>query len=225
MPRARGTPGSRALSSLRKSAQTEVLGPTGLDASRHRGLSKPIAASPPVPMASRARCWRLAPQRPRWTSRFRRPFSPCGLSGRLSTAMGPGLSVRTCDRSLRPAITGPGGARQVAPGRCGLDRRAAGAHLRSPRHSPATAPRPMSEMLQTPLGRGGMARIIVIVGMESRADREKFFWGLGDDVLSIRPAKAGAMQPPVRDGKNTRLGRVTLTFVNTSLYCEAPHGR
>ena len=63
-------------------------GPTGLDASRHRGLSKSdIAASPPSPKASRARCLRFAPRsRPRWTYLSGNPPLPCGLSGCLSTA-------------------------------------------------------------------------------------------------------------------------------------------
>ena len=42
-------------------------GPTGLDTSRYRGLSKPVAASPPKPKASRARGLRFPPYRPRWT--------------------------------------------------------------------------------------------------------------------------------------------------------------
>ena len=82
-----------------------------------------------IPKASRARCFRFAPQRPRWTSHFRQPASPCELAGRLSTAVGPGLSWRTCDRLPISAITGPGGARQVRRDLCGLDRRAASPHL------------------------------------------------------------------------------------------------
>ena len=60
-PRARGTPGVRNASPLAPKALTKLLGPTDLDASRHRGLSKSeIAASPPnPPLEERRRCARL----------------------------------------------------------------------------------------------------------------------------------------------------------------------
>jgi hypothetical protein len=48
--------------------------------------SSPRGAGSP---ASRARCERLAPRRPRWTSLSGDPASPFELEGRLSTAMGP----------------------------------------------------------------------------------------------------------------------------------------
>jgi hypothetical protein len=65
-------------------------GPTGLDASRHRGLSKSVllracgasegCRKSAVSLASRARCLRLAPRRPRWADNFftRRWWPPAG---------------------------------------------------------------------------------------------------------------------------------------------------
>jgi hypothetical protein len=92
--RARGTPGS----------------------GRTRGPSTPrdieVCRSPnsrkyAVSMASRARCFRFAPSRPRWTARFRQPAFPLELAGRLSTAVGPGRVRQTCDRLLVPPSRGP----------------------------------------------------------------------------------------------------------------------
>jgi hypothetical protein len=44
-PRARGTPRVRGALKFTQCAQTKMLGPTGLDASRHRGLSKSCPSS------------------------------------------------------------------------------------------------------------------------------------------------------------------------------------
>jgi len=78
--------GSRAHASLRKSAQTNVLGPTDLDASQHRGTLKSglpqVRQTQGVP---RAVFNRSAPHRPRW-----RRFQAAALArGRLSTAWVP----------------------------------------------------------------------------------------------------------------------------------------
>jgi hypothetical protein len=77
-PRARGTPGVAGAHKFTPCAQTRVLGPTGLDASRHRGLSSVVecrpslaksaarhAASPPNPRRPARGVYRLAPHRPR----------------------------------------------------------------------------------------------------------------------------------------------------------------
>ncbi len=158
-------------------AQTKMLGPTGLDTSRHRGVTpsfaprgaskgKPRGAfrasqglrKSASPKASRARCLRFAPHGPRWTY----------LSG------DPPLLANW--KAAYPPLSGPGRAGKPVTGcrrrRHGAQWRAAGApgHMRlgppGPRiaspmqgHSPATAPRPASEdAVQTPLGtrRDGM---------------------------------------------------------------------
>src|SRR5690348_13379618 len=80
------------------------VGPTGLDASQHRGMLKFVPAFRQVRRKSaktqgvpRAVFLRFAPLRPRWTYRFRPP-SLCRDTGDLSTAGGPGTEERTCDR-------------------------------------------------------------------------------------------------------------------------------
>ena len=83
-------------------------GPAGLDTSRHRGLSNPVvAASPPSPMASRARCLRFAPQRPRWTYLSGNPplLSDCQAAyPPLWAQVGAGKPVTGC---RRPPSRGP----------------------------------------------------------------------------------------------------------------------
>ncbi len=69
----------------------KVLRPTGLDASRHRGLSKLIVPQVRQSLGvPRAVFGRFAPHRPRWTYLSGDPASPFELAGRLSTAVGPG---------------------------------------------------------------------------------------------------------------------------------------
>jgi hypothetical protein len=119
-----------------QSAQTKVLGPAGLDTSRHRGLSKPVVPqvrqSQGVP---RAVFLRFAPQGPRWTDPFRRPAL---LPERLSTAAGPtrGPVARGWRAGTHAAWT------------AGPPRRISSASV-IPR-PPLPAPR--LKMLQTPLG-------------------------------------------------------------------------
>ena len=85
MPRARGTPRVRW-----------THGPRHLAISRL--IEVRITASPPVPSASRARCFlgllRSAPG----GLTFQQPFSPFGLSGRLTTASGRDPASNACDR-------------------------------------------------------------------------------------------------------------------------------
>jgi hypothetical protein len=119
-----------------------VLGPTGLDASRHRGVSKLIVPQVRQSLGvPRAVFVRFAPQRPRWSDRFRPP--PRRLGG-LTTALDP----NDC-RALPtvPATVAGGAPRRAAgaPGRCGLDRRAASPHLQRsviPRPPLPAPPRP-----------------------------------------------------------------------------------
>ncbi len=81
----------RAHSSLRRVRKLKVLRPTGLDASRHRGLSKLIVPQVRQSLGvPRAVFVRFAPHRPRWTYLSGDPASPFELAGRLSTAVGPG---------------------------------------------------------------------------------------------------------------------------------------
>ena len=127
-PRARGTP-------------MGPNGPAGLDASRHRGLSKSallrafgasqgVTASPPVPRRPVHGVYRLAPQGPRWASIVRRLAF---RQGRQTTAW---RSPAWGDRSA-----------------CGLDRRAVSPHLRRNVISRPPLPAPCLKMLaQTPLG-------------------------------------------------------------------------
>ncbi len=96
--------------------------------------------------------FRFAPQRPRWTSHFRQPASPCGLSGCLSTAVGRDQCRRAVTaagirrhRARRRMAGALGPLRLGPPGRVGASP--------PPRHSPDTAPRFVSEDAdQTPLG-------------------------------------------------------------------------
>ena len=130
-------------------AQTKMLGPTGLDASRHRGVSKPNCRKSAKPKASRARCLigllRTAPGG--WT------FQALPLPGveRLSTAVGPRRAWLPVTGRRHPPSRGPWRT-AGAPGRLRL--RPPGAPTASPMqaYSPATAPRPASEdAVQTPL--------------------------------------------------------------------------
>jgi hypothetical protein len=116
-------------------------GPAGLDASRHRGLSKPV-----VPQVRQVRwrpargVYRFAPHGPRWTDLsgvlpYRR--------GHLSTAVSP--NAGPVARGWRAGTT------------CGLDRRALAPHLRCkviPR-PPLPAPR-LKMLYRHPSVRGGM---------------------------------------------------------------------
>ena len=90
VPRARGTPRVRGALKFTQCAQTKMLGPAGLDASRHRGLSKSdkpqVRQTQGVPRAVFEGLLRLAPG---GRSRLGRPASPLELEGRLSTAVGP----------------------------------------------------------------------------------------------------------------------------------------
>ena len=110
-----------------QNAQTKMLRPTGLDASRHRGVSKSnIAASPPVPRRPARGVFRSIPQGPRWTYRFGRPAS---RQASLSTASGPDrreLNV-TIRRRRHHGATWRGAPRRDL---CGFNRRAAPPHLR-----------------------------------------------------------------------------------------------
>ena len=160
-----------------------MLGPTGLDTSRHRGVTpsfaprgaskgKPRGAfrasqglrKSASPKASRARCLRFAPHGPRWTDLSGDPPLLIELEGRLSTALGPRSGRQTCDRLPVSAITGPRGARQARRDTCGLDRRALASHLRCkviPR-PPLPAPR-LKMLYRHPSVRGGMREKIVAV--------------------------------------------------------------
>ena len=105
-----GRQGSRAHSSLRKSAQTEnarTHGPRRLATSRLVEVSN-NSASPPNPRRPARGVYRFAPQRPRWTDRFRRPLL---TEARLSTALGP----NGCTALLTvPAIVAGGAPRRAA---------------------------------------------------------------------------------------------------------------
>ena len=122
-------------------------------ASRRCGGKRPRAfrasqghASPPVPRRPARGVYRFAPHGPRWTY----------LSGNLPYgAAYPPLAAQTMpgtsDRAAPPSA-GPRGARLARRDTCGLDRRAV-QRISAARHSPATAPRPVSEdAVQTPLG-------------------------------------------------------------------------
>jgi hypothetical protein len=97
-------------------------GPTGLDASRHRGLSKSdSAASPPFPRRPARGVYRFAPRRPRWSSvRHATPSQ-----GRNTPPLGPGNSAGdalTGSPAYRPSealgvrLGTPGPARLGPPG-------------------------------------------------------------------------------------------------------------
>jgi len=110
-----------------QNARTKILGPTDLDASRHRGLSKSflpqVRQTQGVP---RAVFVRLAPQRPRWTS----------LSGN------PSLLRQDCEAAYPPlAARGSGRAGTAAAWTAGPPRRISSVM----ENSPATAPRFTSE--------------------------------------------------------------------------------
>jgi hypothetical protein len=62
------------------------------------------AASPPKPKASRARCLRLAPHRPRWTSHFRRPSLRKSAYPPLLAQADSGMPVTGC---RHPPSRGP----------------------------------------------------------------------------------------------------------------------
>jgi len=64
-----------------------------------------------VSMASRARCLRFAPPRPRWTSRFRRPAFPLELEGPPIHRCGLRRGAATYDRLPAPPSRGPRDAR------------------------------------------------------------------------------------------------------------------
>ena len=132
-------------------------GPAGLDASRHRGLSKSgsrrrfaaptsKAASPPVPRRPARGVYRLAPRRFPVVD----AYVPCGDLLPLRTRHS-GRHLLTRRRPYRPSgpstrtPSGPEASRLGPPGRVSASP--------PPRHSPATAPRPVSEdAVQTPLG-------------------------------------------------------------------------
>ena len=145
-------------------------GPAGLDASRHRGLSKLIV--PQVrqfPWRPARGVYRFTPHRPRWTY----------LSGdRTSLSIGrppihrcwPRSSLRSCDRMQRDAITGPGGARLARRDAAawtagwGID----AASPTPPNRPPLPAPR--LETADPSVARGGMDRTIVH-GLKARQQR------------------------------------------------------
>ena len=112
----------------------------------------PYCRKSAVSMASRARCLRFSPLRPRWTSRFRRPLA----LGRLSTAAGPDGAKRTFDRLPAPAINGAQRRTVGAPGRSGLDRRQGKLRRISdaPNRPPLPAPRQKTLDQTPPRSRG-----------------------------------------------------------------------
>ena len=118
MPRARGTP--------RVQPDPRTSTPRDIEACRNPR----ITASPPNPRRPARGVCRSIPLRPRWTYRFRQPFSPSGLSGRLSTAAGRDESRDPVTGSQAPAVTGPSGARLARRDISGFDRRAVPPHLR-----------------------------------------------------------------------------------------------
>jgi hypothetical protein len=115
-------------------------GPTGLDASRHRGLSKSdSAASPPFPRRPARGVYRFAPRRPRWSSvRHATPSR-----GRNTPPLGPGNSAGdalTGSPAYRPS--GPAACGWARQDRRGLDRRGVMApHLRRPHPGHRSPPR------------------------------------------------------------------------------------
>ena len=138
-------------------------GPTGLDASRHRGLSKvPVslprttgsrksAESQGVPRAVFEVCSASPP--------VDFPFQATRLSFRIGRPpihrCGPRRGRQTFDRLPAPAINGAQRRAVGAPGRSGLDRRKGklASHLRRPH--PATAPR--AQRLETLIKRPSVA--------------------------------------------------------------------
>src|SRR5262249_31513028 len=135
-------------------------GPTGLDASQHRGLPKSCAfpltlvraigkasRKSAKPKASRARCL---------IGLLREIPGSRAISGQAHT------TVEDQAHGGRPSEGGPGrairalGARRPRAGMLrGLDRRALSQRISAAGHTPATAPRPASgDADQTPLGTG-----------------------------------------------------------------------
>jgi hypothetical protein len=157
-PRARGTPRVRGALKFTQCAQTKMLGPAGLDASRHRGLSKSVIPqvrqTQGVPRAVFIGLLRNAPGGLTFQafSCSRSAYPP------LWTQVGCGKPVTGC---RHPPSRGP-----VARGwRAGTKRLGPpGPRAASParRSSPATAPRPASEdAVQTPLGTEAGCRDII----------------------------------------------------------------
>ena len=151
MPRARGTPRVPGAHKFTRVCANKVLGPTGLDASRHRGLSSPYSPQVrQIPRRPARGVYRSAPQRPRWTSIS--GATPFGMR-RLTTASDPGRERHACDRLPSPPSRGPATRGVGGPGRLRLEPPGRVSTSPLPRHSPATAPHSVSEdAVQTPLG-------------------------------------------------------------------------
>ena len=139
VPRARGT----------LSGST---GPTGLDASRHRGLSKLITASPPVPRRPARGVFRFAPRSSQAAGRFMAQWH--------SLPHGGGTGVLRLLMSFRAhGPPEPPGATSTRREVRGLDRRTGklkAPHLRRPRTGHRSRP---VWRLQTPRYEGGMEGI------------------------------------------------------------------
>ena len=123
-------------------------GPTGLDASRHRGLSKSCsAASPPVPWRPARGVYRFAPHRPRWTY----PFRPPPLR---QDTYPPLIGPKRCPALLTVPAAAASGARVTRGRRAGTmrlgppDQGKPAPHLRRPRTGHRSPPRVWR--LQTP---------------------------------------------------------------------------
>src|SRR5262245_40709584 len=139
-------------------------GPTGLDASRHRGLSKscasPLAlvrartkqsASPPKPKASRARCL---------VGLLREIPGSRAISGPQAhtTVEDQAHGRRPSDRVPTQAIRALGARRPRAGTLRGLDRRALSQRISAAGHVRPPLPAPRLETLtDTPRQRGGMS--------------------------------------------------------------------
>ena len=138
-----------------QNAQTKMLGPTGLDASRHRGMSSPDSRKSASPSASRARCL---------LGLFRNAPGGLTLSGAFphgKAAYPPLLQPKWCPARLTmPAATVSGVA--VVRGKragttCGFDRRAAPPHLQRSVIPRPPLPAPHLKMLiRHPCHWGGM---------------------------------------------------------------------
>jgi len=107
-PRARGTPrvpGASKFTQVGANKNARTRGP------RHLAIPRLVetgsAASPPNPRRPARGVSRSAPQCPRWTYPFRQPFFPFGLSGCLSTAVGPGRSEQPMTGCRHPPSRGP----------------------------------------------------------------------------------------------------------------------
>jgi hypothetical protein len=136
-------------------------GPTGLDASRHRGCRSPLVPQvrqfPGVP---RAVFVRFAPHRPRWTDHFRQ------------TGLSVGQPIHRSRPKRCPALlTVLGCRRQWGHVTCGKQARTIAAWTAGPAHRisdaqtfPATAPRPASgDADQTPLGNGAGSSLYIFL--------------------------------------------------------------